>query len=437
MLIMKKLLISTIILGAVALGIYEFFSTNQTLGAVDPQIMDAYVDKGTFAEVQMLQTIPDEGEVKIEMIKSRPEVRLKKWNGEINMGVRYDDINAVGSLDTDKKFKWKKGQKELHAYPLKSKEGMEGGGVEIELVLKSKPATNVFNFQIDGAEELDFFYQSALTQQEIDEGASRPENVIGSYAVYHKTKANHRVGSTNYATGKAYHIYRPKAIDALGVEVWAELLYENGVLSVTVSQSFLNGAIYPVSVDPTFGYTTIGISQISIFSEDSWVAKFTLTENGDVEKLSRYGQDSSGSFSAKGLTYSDSSTYPNALQGGATQTATFTTTAAWKDLTYSISVSLSTGTYWIGVAVSADRCLCNYDSSTNEGNAFDSDTDNYTSPPDPHDGGISINTTVIQSIYATYTASGGGGGNTSNPPARMFIQNGQVMIQDSQIKLEN
>jgi hypothetical protein len=83
---------------------------------------------------------------------------------------------------------------------------MEDGGFEIEIYPAERPSTNAFRFAIEGAEDLDFFYQLELSAEESAEGAVRPENVIGSYAVYYKTKANHRVGDTNYATGKAYHI---------------------------------------------------------------------------------------------------------------------------------------------------------------------------------------------------------------------------------------
>ena len=85
---------------------------------------------------------------------------------------------------------------------------MEDGGFEIEVYFPERPASNVFRFAIEGAEELDFFYQPELTPEELAQDAVRPENVVGSYAVYHKTEANHRVGDTNYATGKAFHIYR-------------------------------------------------------------------------------------------------------------------------------------------------------------------------------------------------------------------------------------
>ena len=87
---------------------------------------------------------------------------------------------------------------------------MEDGAFELEVVLNEKPATNIFTFAVDGADDLDFLYQRSLDQEvhgeEIascsetecldKEGnvvSSRPENVIGSYAVYHKTKKDHEI----------------------------------------------------------------------------------------------------------------------------------------------------------------------------------------------------------------------------------------------------
>jgi hypothetical protein len=79
----------------------------------------------------------------------------------------------------------------MHEYPLPAKEGMKDGGFEIEVYLAERPPTNVFRLAIEGAEDLDFFYQPEFSAEKIAEGAVLPEDVIGSYAVYHKTKANH------------------------------------------------------------------------------------------------------------------------------------------------------------------------------------------------------------------------------------------------------
>ncbi len=59
------------------------------------------------------------------------------------------------------------------------------GGFEIEIVLDEAPASNVFDVQVEGVEDLDFFHLPELTAEEIAEGAVRPENLVGSCAVYH------------------------------------------------------------------------------------------------------------------------------------------------------------------------------------------------------------------------------------------------------------
>ena len=68
----------------------------------------------------------------------------------------------------------------------------------------------------------------------IDDGEDRPENVIGSYAIYHKTKVNYctNCGTLNYATGKFGHFYRPKIIDKDGNWVWGILVYTEGKFTV-------------------------------------------------------------------------------------------------------------------------------------------------------------------------------------------------------------
>src|SRR3990167_7306272 len=175
-----------------------------------------YTDKGTVLEISKVSTIEAAGENKIEVMKDEPKVVFSKGGGEAALGVRYEGLPADTTVSraflTDR-MEWKGAKEEMHAYPLDASAGVgEDGGFEVEIVLKEKPATNVFDFAIDGAENLDFFFQPPLTQAEIDEGASRPENVVGSYAVYHKTKANHRIGSIYQFAGKAFLFYTQKAL---------------------------------------------------------------------------------------------------------------------------------------------------------------------------------------------------------------------------------
>lgn len=293
------------------------------------QAINPYTDRGDKLEIASQSTINAAGENKVEVAIDRPAVTLKKWNGETALTVSYDKVKGEGKrkLLTDR-IEWKDGKEEVHAYPLPPGEGMEDGGFEIEVVLNQIPETNVFEFHIEGAEDLDFFYQPTLTDEEIAHGDRRPENVVGSYAVYHKEKSNHQAGQINYATGKAYHIFRPKAIDALGLEMWADLSYIDGVLSVAVPQTFLDNATYPVRVDPTFGYTTIGGTDHESWNQIN--CKNATSTVGTLDSMSFYGYElRTGSMAYSQMLYITSSKSRVVELDGSFDSAT----PAWRDIT--------------------------------------------------------------------------------------------------------
>jgi len=80
----------------------------------------------------------------------------------------------------------------------------------------------------------------------------RPENVAGSYAVYHDMKMSFHKSqerAEKYKVGKAFHIYRPKIIDSEGKWVWEGLNIdiEKGEIIITIPQDFLDNAVYPIS----------------------------------------------------------------------------------------------------------------------------------------------------------------------------------------------
>jgi len=104
----------------------------------------------------------------------------------------------------------------------------------------------------------------------VAEKAFRPDNVVGSYAVYHATKKNNE-----YMTGKAFHIYRPIAEDAVGNKAWCAIHIDGHLdpknLTITVPQQFLDEAVYPVVIDPDFGYLIAGGTEYIIADEDSYL----------------------------------------------------------------------------------------------------------------------------------------------------------------------
>jgi len=167
--------------------------------------------------------------------------------------------NSNKATEKDGKVVWhnKDKSKEYNFYSGTDEDGIDF--MEYEVILNEKPNTNVIEFDID-IKNLDCSYQPELTQEEIDEGAFRPDNIIGSYACYHKTKSGHIIGQTNYMSGKAFHIYRPQMIDSVGNKEWGILEIKGNKLTVEIPQEFLDNAFYPIKHATGFktGYETLG-----------------------------------------------------------------------------------------------------------------------------------------------------------------------------------
>ncbi len=208
----------------------------------------------------------------------KPQVKLKRWGDEayLNVEVPEADIPAQGrsvglqgdivnweSASIGAGF-YKKEKRETKAKDRNNKEhsfvSSENGSFEFEIVLYEQPKSNVIILPIQ-TKGLKFYYQGPLTDKEKDEGIVRPDDVAGSYAVYHESKKDGK-----YSTGKAFHIYRPRIIDANGKGIWGELNIdtEAQALKITISPTWLGNAAYPVVVDPEFGYTSIGASAIPL-----------------------------------------------------------------------------------------------------------------------------------------------------------------------------
>lgn len=189
----------------------------------------------------------------------KPQFKLMRWDNECNFSIRAQEHKVARVIVEDNKTKYVTPEYEVHMYEHNID---EEGGFEFEWLLPAKPTSNIITSTIQ-TKGLDFFYQPPLTKQEIEEGNIRDERIIGSYAVYHKTKAGNYTDK-EYRAGKAFHIYRPQAIDGNGKKVWCDLNIDvkKGILTVTIPQKFLDEALYPILVDPTFGYTTAGASYI-------------------------------------------------------------------------------------------------------------------------------------------------------------------------------
>ena len=230
------------------------FGIGLTIAAVNPQelLRDKSFEQlsNVSKEVGIYRITYDEySDVEIKD-QNTPEVKLRKWGDETYIKLSYPDFSPVSPKQDKGKMKWVNGNKEVHLYPLEPTEQMEGGGFEFEIILNEDPRpTKTGDYKIVIPIEtkgLKFYYQPELTQQEIDDGAFRPENIVGSYAVYHFTKGNMHAGqeeAEKYKTSKAFHIYRPRINESVGNWAWSEqeiIIDEKGIGQkiITISGNF-------------------------------------------------------------------------------------------------------------------------------------------------------------------------------------------------------
>lgn len=204
------------------------------------------------------------------------------WRNTYDHNVWAPGVHGWGQTD---------GRADVDCYLLAPTEQHEGA-FELEIVLRQRPASNVVRMAIE-TEGLAFYYQPELTAEETAEGCERPENVVGSYAVYHASCGqlhNGAAAAAKYGTGKAFHIYRPKVQDADGDWMWGVLHIDaqQGLLSITIDAAWLANAAYPVRVDPTFGYTTTGATGQSTTLSRPWGSWFEVPEDAHVKSLSVY-----------------------------------------------------------------------------------------------------------------------------------------------------
>jgi surface protein len=322
----------------------------------------------------------DEAEIgNFETKKFEPYLKLKRWGDETYFSIWFPEkyLNREGESVGVERSEIGYGSSGRVGAKFYKKAGIEDGGLEFEVVLDEVPADNVISLPFK-SQGLNFYYQPPLTEAEKEEGIVRPAEIEGSYAVYH---ANKKGGQ--YRSGKAFHIYRPKIIDANGDWVWAELEIAapslrgaaesgdeaiskgQGILTITIDREWLSQAAYPVIVDPEFGYQTVGASSVHI-GDIARGSRFTASAEMAPDRIGAY-LENSGAASAQVkfaiYQYSDSSL--------AAETEAITIPAGeidWYEALYSENPSLTTVEYALAAISDSSDILIYFDSgSTDQG----------------------------------------------------------------------
>ena len=336
-----------------------------------------------------------------------PQLKVMRWDNEVNVSLRLKtDIEQIPSKVGDKIS-----TENIEFYALDE-------GYEFEVILKEKPKTNVIEFTIED-KGIEYFYQPELTQEEKDKGSIRPENVVGSYAVYASENKINYVGGKEYKCGKVGHIYRPKIIDAIGTEVWGELHIENGILSVTIPQEFLDKAVYPVrhAAGLTFGYTGEGASGPAGMSANNALAvRGTPASTGTVSKISAYVKDATGQHYKGVVTLQ--STHALLTNGIAAASDAIGASLGWIDSSFATPPAVTASTeYEAGIVIEGSSFYIAYDTGGSDTTWYQG-TNSYSSPGTLATGGTYAAFGATRtSIYATYTAGGDGSTSPSISPS--------------------
>lgn len=369
-----------------------------------------------------LKMAEDEVEIgDINATEFKPHAKLKRWGEECFLCVKpAGDITEIEfEIEGDKvksKYKIKQNgfeielESEFYALdpnvvyggekngkPIQKLQN-ELGGLEFEIILKRKPSTNKIIFDIE-TKGLKFYYQPPLILEEM-EYSFRPDNVVGSYAVYHNTRTSlhkRQVDAEKYKCGKAFHIYRPRLEDADGDWVWGDLNIdiESQKLTVTIPQDFLDNAKYPVhhAAGATFGYETIGGSYES-HTNSITGSHFTCPESGTADSITVHCDASVDPGNGKCAIYKEGD---DSLVGPTGEVACST----WDWLAFDFSApkpDLTNIEYWLVLAYNPITKYIDYDSNGSGKGGYEAFS--YNSFPASES---LIGEAREYSIYCTYT----------------------------------
>ncbi|AEF81454.1 hypothetical protein [Leadbettera azotonutricia] len=177
----------------------------------------------------------------VDLGREVPDWGLTRWGkaGSVPpLRFRPPDDGEGFSLRGNRRQLLYRGRKRSHRFTI-----LGGDRFEYDCILNKEPESNTVCLIMDGAENYDFFRQPDFV---------RDPFLKGSYAVYKKETL---IGE---GTGKLGHIHRPKIIDNRGRWVWGDLSIAGDRLCITIPETWLAEAAYPVIVDPVIGTNTIG-----------------------------------------------------------------------------------------------------------------------------------------------------------------------------------
>ena len=271
---------------------------------------------------------------------------------------------------------------------------------EFEIQLDRPIVGNTIEFDIE-YNGLVFHKQPIIPRK----GQIIPDDVKGSYAVFHATKANDYslIGGQNYRQGKAFHLFRPRAYDSSGNDIWADIEIVGSRLIITIPQDFLEHASYPIRFASGLEFGNTGVPGSSYGLSENYMGVLfnqTCASTGTAQSMSCYQSWCAGG-NWKGVICTDGGT-PIITNGVTAGDAFVPETAGWETATFGTDPSVVASTvYDLGLVVDSDSCYMGCDEVASSG-GYD-ETNSYASPSAP---GNPVDE-QDWGLYVTYAAAGG------------------------------
>jgi len=355
-----------------------------------------FLATGTEYDIELTkEDVPCQVKVGGKTEKFVPNINMQKWDDECWLNINHPDIvGAEKETVKDDKVELSVGNNTHRFYE-------KNGHLEYEIELKTKPLTNKIELDLNFPKGLKFTFQPALSQEHIDLGCSRPDNVVGSYTAYWKEKNN------QYKTGKFCHIYRPKVIDADAKEEWCDIDIVGKILTITIPQKWMDSALFPVTIDPDLGYNTEGASDSTFGGAIGSIAT-SDGAGGQLVSAHMYANDQLGESLYAGAVWldSDDSLVDESSQG--------TTPAGDTTQEYNITFPgtpytiLASTAYWVGAASDNDGAFAwKYDVGSGGDGSYDSGKIGSGFPHDPANWNSKSTDTFQCSIWMVYAGAAG------------------------------
>lgn len=293
-------------------------------------------------------------------------------------------------------------------------------------------------------QDFNFFIQSALTQEEIDDGASQYDWVPGSIAIYHKTKRNDKP-AFKYTTGKAAHMPAPIAVgfrsNGITITGWTYGSFEVDEITGVITKVFDTSVIQSwnntdtVVMDATLGYTTIGGNELT--NQQGYVTgPFIMPEDGNMVNITARIRVVSSTIEAWIALYGGGSltdpTVQTLIPDSGVGDQAIDNVFSWQEFIPPSPPHLSSGSdIWIGVGANLIDVWIRYDTGQT---GFFIGRDDFqagsTPPPDTSLFGATL-VNFVFSAYVTYTP----GAPTSPPTINSILLTPSTTPQGSDVDL--